>query len=79
MAKSSPKVDVDPPDLPYLQRCRMDPRWAAIQIQNLSWMLTLLVKQIDMPANDDRTMKTFRGGTLVEQARKVLVDLDPKT
>jgi hypothetical protein len=67
------------PDPVFMQRCRMDPRWAATQIHNLGWMLTLLVKQIDMPDNDNRTMKTFRGGTLVEQARKVLADLSPKT
>lgn len=64
-------------DLQFLQRCRCDPRWAATEIHNLHRMLKLLVQQVDMPLNEERTLKTFRGGTLMERARAMVLDLEP--
>lgn len=71
MAQLPPETS-NQPKLVYLQRCRCDPRWAATEIHNLHRALSLIIQQVDMPENDDRTIKTFRGGTLIERAKEIV-------
>lgn len=52
-----------------LERCKKDPSWAATEISSLRRLLSLIVQQVDIEDNDSRTLKIFRGGTLMDRAR----------
>lgn len=75
-----PKTETEPEskssESVFLPRARMEPRWAAYQIDALRRVVVLIIQQVDMTENDDRTIKRFRGGTLMEQARTIVAELD---
>ena len=76
MPKTAKEPDDPGPQSMFLPRARMEPRWAADQLDGLRRALVLIIQQVDMPENDDRTIKTFRGGTLMDRARQTVIDLD---
>lgn len=79
MAKLATKLPANDAEAEFVQRCRADPGWGAAEIQKLRRLLVLITQQVDNPDNDLRTLKTFRGGTLMERARAIVKDLEAET